>query len=196
MAASASFAWPALYSFPPFFTQVAMMHNFFDDSALAGATEWKDGKKSCSKILTRSCITEQRRHAADSLDVQEALTSPLFNNQTINRHLSPEAVRIVLDELAAKGNVEWTGRDKSRCRVLWRTIEQWAAIIYSWVENNGMTGTVCTLYELQAGDHAVGTEMYGIDENTLKEALAVLQAQRKAQVFSSSTGELDGVKFF
>ena len=32
------------------------------------------------------------------------------------------------------GNVEWEdARKKQRCSVMWRTPEEWAALVYNWV---------------------------------------------------------------
>lgn len=82
---------------------------------------------------------------------------------------------------------------------MWRTPDEWAALIFKWVQGNGMTDTVCTLFELRAGDDTVNEEFYGIDMWMLKKALSQLEAKGKAQMFEAPDASDEsglGVKFF
>ncbi|OAJ36421.1 hypothetical protein BDEG_20596 [Batrachochytrium dendrobatidis JEL423] len=51
---------------------------------------------------------------------------------------------------------EWESKDKNRCLIYWRTPEEWASQVYTWVFNTGRTGTVCTTYEVFCGDETEG----------------------------------------
>ena len=95
------------------------------------------------------------------------------------------------------GHVEWDSETaKERCYVMWRTPAEWGEQLYAWIESNGMTDTVCTLYELHSGDDTVNEEFHGIDINVLLKALQDLERRGKAQVFTAEDPPEVGVKFF
>ena len=105
--------------------------------------------------------------------------------------------RVVVDTPSKSGHVEWDNeKEKQRCYVMWRTPDEWADQIYAWIEQNGMTDTVCTLYELHSGDDTSREEFHGIDINVLKKALQSLERRGKAQIFSAEDPAEVGVKFF
>ena len=79
---------------------------------------------------------------------------------------------------------------------MWRTPAEWGDQLYTWIESNGMTDTVCTLYELHSGDDTVNEEFHGIDINVLLKALQALEKRGKAQVFTAEDPAEVGVKFF
>jgi ESCRT-II complex subunit VPS25 len=81
---------------------------------------------------------------------------------------------------------------------MWRTPEEWATLIYNWVCANGMTNTVCTLFELHSGDDTQGQEFHGIELWLLQRALGVLERQGKAELVPGSSADRSdwGVKFF
>lgn len=64
--------------------------------------------------------------------------------------------RIVLDEMAAKGTIEWLDKQHNRCLLYWRSPSEWAALLYQWVLQKGLTESVCTLYDLHQGDLVQG----------------------------------------
>ncbi|EDO45855.1 predicted protein [Nematostella vectensis] len=179
----AAFEWPWQYTFPPFFT---LQPNL--DTRRKQLDAW------CDLVLT---YYKQRK--AYSMDVTEAQTCDLFYNKSIERKLSLEGINAVLEELRKKGNLEWEDKKKQRCYIMWRTPEEWANIIFKWVQDNGMTDTVCTLYELMAGDDTAKEAFYGIDMWMLKKSLLVLEAKGKAQMFEAPDSSDEsglGVKFY
>lgn len=133
-----------------------------------------------------------QRHNLTSLDVREASSWPVFNNASIQRRLSDEAVKAVLEELQSKGNLEWLDKGQTRCHVYWKSPEEWGALIYSHVKDKGQTNAVCTLYELTEGPDAVGQPFHGLDEHLLIKSLKTLEANKKAELFPNN----EGVKFF
>lgn len=134
-----------------------------------------------------------KKHEFDLLEVAK---TPLFNNAKINRKLNSDAVRAVFDDLVSQGNAEWLTKEKSRVTVYWRRPEEWAALVYKWVNDTGKMDSVLTFFEIQQGDETVGQEFHELDTRILKKALQSLEAQRKAQVFTGTSDDNLGVKFF
>lgn len=62
---------------------------------------------------------------------------------------------MVLEELAKSGYASPLDKSKQRWLVYWHTLDEWGEIIYNWAQNKGLTGSVCTLYELNQGDDTV-----------------------------------------
>ncbi|XP_074628675.1 vacuolar protein-sorting-associated protein 25-like [Acropora palmata] len=177
------FEWPWQYNFPPFFT---LQPNL--DTRSKQIEGW------CDLVLSY-----YKHHKSYILDINEAQSGEIFFNKKIDRKLPLNAINLVLEELRLKGNIEWEDKRKQRCYVMWRTPDEWASLIFKWVQENGMTDTVCTLFELRAGDDTVNEEFYGIDVWMLKKSLSQLEAKGKAQMFEApnATDESGlGVKFF
>ena len=180
MAANSGFEWPSIYNFPPFFT-IQPNH----DTLQKQLESW------------RELVLKYFRHNKLSrLDINEAGSMPLFNNEKIGRKLNQDAIMKVLESLAKLGNVEWEGKDKKRCLVYWRGPKEWADIIYKWAFESGMTNQICTVYELHAGDNTIGEEFHGMDVTVLRKSLGMLEKQGKAQVFHGENEDEEGVKFF
>ena len=138
-----------------------------------------------------------------------SLSSPppnLFTNPTISRSLSPQAIRKVLDYMSRPENgsrIDWIapaskGEQSSSCWVLWKSLGEWADVVYGWVEGTGQKGAVLTIYELKEedanGGGTGGREWLGMEEGLLRKVLGVLVKRGKAQVFGEEGG--GGVKFF
>lgn len=51
-----------------------------------------------------------------------------------------------------KGNAVWIKKDKSRIKIIWRTNDQWADVIYKYIVDNGLVGQICSIYELREKD--------------------------------------------
>jgi len=93
--------------------------------------------------------------------------------------------------------VQWeNNKDKRRCYLMWRTPDEWADLIYTWVANSGLSDTVCTLFELHSGDDTANEEFHGIDIGVLRKSLQVLEQRGKAHIFSAEDPHEEGVKFF
>ncbi|CAG0893170.1 unnamed protein product [Darwinula stevensoni] len=170
-----TFDWPWQYTFPPFFT---IQPN--------AATREKQ------LDAWRHLVLDYCRHQKIYLlDVNEALSSPLFQNRELNRKLGFEGVSVVLDGLQKTGNIEWIDKQKRRCYVYWKTPEEWGKLIYKWVQDKGLTNSVCTLFELAQGDDTAGEEFHGLHNDVLIKALKTLEARRQAEIIAE-----EGVKFF
>ncbi|ORX79826.1 ESCRT-II complex, vps25 subunit [Anaeromyces robustus] len=176
-----SFQFPPIYDFPPFYT---IQPNF--------TTREKQLQMWCNLALSYF-----RKKKITTLSVSESVGKlDLFTNKKIQRQLSEDKIRIVLDELVKRGNAQWRDKGKDSCSILWRKYDEWANLIYKWAFDNGLTNSVCTYYELLNGDMSNEDEFQGLDEDTLQKALEILVKQRKAQIFSGSNSDEMGVKFF
>ena len=90
---------------------------------------------------------------------------------------------------------EWVDqKTKGKCWVWWRTPDEWADVVYNWVEGTGQKGSVLTVYELSQGDGVKGSDLYELDAEVVNKCLNVLVKRGKAQVFGEGEGK--GVKFF
>lgn len=171
------FNFPWEYQFPPFFT---IQPN--QETRKAQLSAWR------SLVVNYTC-----HHKLYNMEVADAANHPLFCNKQINRSLTQEGLAIVLEDLEKHGHLEWADKNKSKFLIHWKSIGQWANLLYDYASQNGLTNTVCTFYELTQSDQAVGTELYGLDEAVLKKAVQDLEKRGKAILISIDGSE--GVKF-
>lgn len=194
--------FPWQYNFPPFFT---IQPN--EDTRKKQMDAWCD-------LVLAYC----KHKRLFQLDLADSLTSELFSNKKIDRKCSLELAVTIIDELVRRSRAEWLGIDSSpgrsksknsssnadmnnkrSCIILWNSLEEWAKLIYDYVNRNGMQNSVCTFYELTESDDCRREEFYRLDPIVLRKSLTVLQRQRKAEMFGVDDGgdsEHQGVKFF
>ncbi len=173
---SSSFTFPWQYQFPPFFT--LQPHA---ETRAKQVAAW-------SSLVLDYC----RHRGMSAVDVQEIARSELFHNAELRRRLDEKSVRVVLDDLAAHGHLEWLDKAKSRAHVFYRSPQQWADTIYAYVKENGLVNTVCTMYELTESEEVEAQPFHNLDQEVLVKALKALELQKKAEIF----GNNEGVKFF
>ena len=58
----------------------------------------------------------------------------------------------LFEHLCESGHAEWVDRSRERVRVYYHSVVEWANLIFSYVVKNGLSGSVCTLYELRESD--------------------------------------------
>jgi len=176
-----TFEFPALYDFPPFFTLQPV-----------------EGTRETQNEAWLELILAFTRHfRVYELDVAEAAaTSPLFRNDAIDRKLSEGAIRELLDLLVERGQAEWSSKAKGRVTILWRSVGEWASLIYKWADDLGKVNEVITLYNLREGEDSEGREFYQLPEPIVLRALSHLEKQNKAVVFQGENTSATGVKFF
>jgi ESCRT-II complex subunit VPS25 len=180
-AAATDFAFPQIYSFPPFYT--------LQPNALTRASQLR----SWSSLIQAYC----RHHRLFKLTLVDALDSTLFHNSTIKKRLSAKDAKDVIDYMVSKEGeerAEWIGSQKAAAWIWWRKPEEWAALLEVWVSDTGQKGTVLTLYELVEGEATEKQDFHGMDMEVLRKALNTLVKTGKAQVFG--TDDQQGVKFF
>jgi ESCRT-II complex subunit VPS25 len=123
---STTLPFPRDYFFPPFFTRQPVL-----------ATHHAQCAKWSSWILSYC-----RHHKLWKLSLVDAIDSELFWNRKIDRRLSLQDAREVLEWMRGQGRVEWIaggkgggaeGEGRAVCWVWWRTPEEWALAIAEWV---------------------------------------------------------------
>lgn len=171
------FPSPWEYNFPPFFT---IQPNA--DTRNAQLQAWR------SFVL--AYCTSQKIY---SMQVADALTHPLFQNKQLGRGLTDEGLNTVLADLQKHGHLEWTDKRRTKFLIHWKTVNQWAKMIYEHATDCGLTGSVCTFYELTQADEVRDKEFHGLDDSVLRKALQVLEQEGKAVLINFEGS--DGVKF-
>ncbi|CAB04889.2 Vacuolar protein-sorting-associated protein 25 [Caenorhabditis elegans] len=175
---ASAFKWPWQYDFPPFFT-IQKSLNTKDKQLEAWA---------------RLVIDYAQHNKIYSLDIAEATTSELFNNQKLNRRLSTDGVNTVLQYLEQKKLIEFTDNGRTRFHIFWRRPDVWANMIYQWAVENAFINTPLTLYEITHGDDTTNESFHNLEREILMKALTCLEEQRRAQLMNIG-GDNEGVKF-
>ena len=170
----APFTFPREYFFPPFFTRQTNL-----TTQHAQLTKWAALVLSYCRhhrIFKLSLAPNNDNNnnnnntnqpqdlppSSSSSPPKKVDTSDLFHNRKINRRLSLEDARLVIDFLRKDGRAEYLSPDDNKEKdvawIYWRTPEEWAALIEAWLDETGQRGgTVLTLYELVHGDGTRGT---------------------------------------
>ena len=129
------------------------------------------------------------------LDVVEQADSALFHNRELDRRLSVDDAKTVVQEgLVDRGLGEWVG--DGRLRIHWRTVDEWGDLLLAYVRTAGLDTSVCTVHELLHGDETAETEFHGMDRDVFMHVLEHLQDTRDACVVMPADDEaMTGVKF-
>ncbi|KAJ8661190.1 hypothetical protein O0I10_002938 [Lichtheimia ornata] len=184
---SNEFKLPSIHSFPPFFTRQPTEQTW--ESQVA---QWTD-------LIMSYC----RHHRIFRIDLHEVTVpggSKLFENEQIKRRLSFETLQEIIDDMVQKGNAEWEGGakgTKSQAVIYWRKPDDWANLIWTWVNQSGMNNDILTLHEIAHGDLVEDQAFYELDPFILNKAMNILAKRGVAQLFKgSSDDDSMGVKFF
>ncbi|KAK4034436.1 ESCRT-II complex subunit-domain-containing protein [Parachaetomium inaequale] len=221
---SSTFPFPREYSFPPFFTRQTNLtthhaqltkwaalvlaycrHHRLFKLSLSGNPPTSTTTTTTGILPLTSTTTPAAGNKPDSpRDTRE-----LFHNPHLNRSLSLSDIREVIAFLRKDGRAEYIISPTSNTTdgggandneggdivwIYWRTPEEWASLVESWVEGTGQKGTVFTVYELVEGEGTRGSDFHGLDQELLLKALNVLVKRGKAQIFGQEDSL--GVKFF
>ncbi|KAK6456995.1 vacuolar protein sorting [Scheffersomyces xylosifermentans] len=188
------FTFPKIHSFPPLYTKQP------------NATILSNQLDSWSQIVLQYCeyykITSMTLHGTpkvSQLDVNLESLPSLFQNKTINRTVNSDLQTSIFNHLIHKLNkAEYINPKKPDLGIYiyWRTIVEWAQLLYDFVDKSGQLGTVLTLYELtKSEDSGVPESLRNLDEALLIKVLKeVLIKQGKAQLLMTEEGEIGGVK--
>ena len=172
-----TFEYPWEYNFPPFFT---IQPNSVTRSQQLRA--WRS-------LILGYCTF----HKIHSLAFNDSLLNlPLFNNTSINRSLTKESLKVILNDLEAEGLLKWSD-GKQEFFIYWKTPEEWADLIHKHVSESGLKNSVCTFYELTEADEVRHLPFYQLHQDILKKALHVLEKRGQATIITMADSE--GVKF-
>jgi len=192
---AAPFAFPPHYTFPPFFT---LQPNL---------TTRASQLQSWSSLIQTYC----RHSSLFTLSLIDAVQTPLFKNERLNKRLSLRDAKAVLDWMSSddggkraeplgesgRGKGAPAGGEGGTYWIYWRRPEEWAEAVEAWVDETGQKGSVLTLFELVESDATTGQEFHGMPMDLLQKSLQLLAKRGKAQIFAGTGGEDSmGVKFF
>lgn len=169
---TSSFNYPWEYDFPPFFTIQPNLET----------------RKSQQEAWRSLILDYCQHHNIHQLHLRDCLNKPPFCNEAIDRRLTLESLRIIIDGLVEKKFAEWL-KDKESCLVYSRPPDQWAQIIYDYVKERSLQNTILTFYELLEGDSTKDRDFHQLDEVIFLKALKILERSGKAAVI-----EMDGSK--
>lgn len=170
-------ALPDYYAFPPFFTLQPVLET----------------RKMQLRLWRELVLRWHETRKVQNLNLNDW---PFFANPAIDRTLSLEARREVVQDLVASGHAEWKDESKTTAFVVWRSPQEIATSVLEFVRKNGMAGNVYTVYDLHSGDDmTAGADFHGTDPTIFRRALEILEQQGKAALFQGATSEEDGVKF-
>lgn len=200
-----SYTFPNIYNFPPFYTKQPNAATFE-----AQLDHWKEvilGYCKANKIwILSDCgskiVSESLSDDEDEDDelIEDETMNPkdlsIFRNDKINRHANTELINDIFTYLISLHNAEWVNpkNKKQGILILWYTIEEWAHILYEWIDASGQNGAILTIYELQRGDMSKSQEFHGMGTLTLIKVLEVLVKQGRATLLRDE-GKISGVKF-
>ncbi|KAF8418041.1 ESCRT-II complex, vps25 subunit, partial [Tirmania nivea] len=182
--------FPPQYTFPPFFTRQP------------NSTTWASQRLLWATFILQYC----RARKIWKAQLSEVLESELFYNRALGRRLKPADAVEILSWMSAEGQIEWEKCDatttttpaassKSVFYIYWRRADEWANLIYDWIDSTGQKNAVLTLYEISEGDLSVSqAEFHGMDPHLVRKSLEVLVKRGVAQIFSIN--DEFGVKFF
>ncbi|TIB77754.1 ESCRT-II complex, vps25 subunit [Wallemia mellicola] len=162
-----------IIDFPPFYTQQPNVETLSQQLQL-----W------LQHILK---VCKQRRQ------FQLSMSDDIWTNEKIQRAANREFITVILDSLVKNGLATYTDTTKESVWVYWRTLAEWAAVLYDHVDGTAQLNTPLTYYELTEGDYSHLSELNGLPTPILRSAINILVKQNKAVTIKTSNGE--GVKF-
>ncbi|KAK8034611.1 ESCRT-II complex- vps25 subunit [Apiospora rasikravindrae] len=195
-----AFDFPREYHFPPFFTRQTNVNTHraqlekWSSLILAYCAHHKLYKLSLSATAATNNNNNNNNDESTTGGAED-----LFHNRKLNRRLSTADAREVLEFMRKEGRAEFVGGSGEGgggdvAWIYWKTPEEWAKELESWVDETAQKGTVLTLYELTQGEDTRGSTFHGLDPDLLQKALQVLVKRGKAQIFGQEDSQ--GVKFF
>lgn len=171
--------WPECYSMPPFFTIQPVAET----------------RAKQMKMWIDLIIAFQKANGRSEINTEKDFGLPLFKNSKINRSLSVEGIRTVLEDMVARGYGEWQDDNKIVCSTTERSVEDWAQLIYKWATVTGQTSSICTLFEIIDGEVTEGEEFHGLEQSLMLRALRKLEKAEKVTLVEGGTDSEMGVKF-
>lgn len=170
--ASQPFNFPREYFFPPFFTRQTNLTTHhaqlvkWSSLILSYCRHHRIFKLSLSGNSTTGNVPVASSTAAATATASSGPgADELFHNKKIDRRLSVADVKDVIEFMRREGRAEYVGSGSGSSSgaaggdvvwIYWRTPEEWATLIESWVDETAQKGTVLTLYELTEGEGTRG----------------------------------------
>jgi len=136
-----------------------------------------------------------KAHEARKESLMVPASWDLFENAAIDRKLDADSRTAVIAHMIEAGNAEWDNEDKSRVRLIFKSVAALASEVYLYVQKQGLQGNIVTVYELYASDEHADSGFHGTDPVLFLRALEQLEEEGRCTVFQGGTTEENGVKF-
>ena len=138
--------------------------------------------------------------ASSTASKDGALLTALFRNSAIDRSLSVDAIRLLLDAVASEGWGVWEDGHAGATRSSFlispaARLPEVADAIHSHVHSIGEGQGLLTLYELCHGDLMKSASFARMDEGLMMAALRILEAKGKVALMPAAVLSETGVKF-
>lgn len=193
---STAFEFPKIHSFIPFYTKqpnATVLNNQLDSwcEILLGYCQHY-------KITSMSPITGKIIHS--QLEEDEIKDIPLlFENKAIKRVANDDFKTLIFKHLILNQNKAELKNPKSPENgviIFWRSLAEWAQVLYAFVQKTGQLGSVLTVYELtKLTDSGLTDDIRNLEYDVLVKVLKLLVKQGRAQILMSEDGhEIGGVK--
>ena len=108
------------------------------------------------------------------MHIEEERSKYPFNNKPIKKRLDREQMQKIGDYIVAQEMGIWWDKKKIRLRLYWRTLDEWADIIYEWSLKTGRAGSadrVMTLFDIQQAQQPWST----IPQEDLKKIFEIME---------------------
>lgn len=207
------YEFPRIYDFPPFFT-IQPNSNTYQSQL----EQWKDIILTYCKMNKISALSMSGKPLDSEDDESEEFMSldddlegvvpmnrnnknedfSIFRNDKIKRYASNEFILKIYEYLIEENVGEWIDSKKkqnSGIFILWNSIDEWAQILYDWIDNTGQQGKILTIYEIRKGDLSLNQEFYNINYQLLIRIIERLVKQGKASLMKDEDNSIVGVKF-
>lgn len=91
----------------------------------------------------------------------------------------------------------WDDDEKNIFSVSWKSMNEWADMIYKWAVDSGQILRILTLFDIHSGAGTKHMSFNGLDAGLILKILDVLEEQGKCQVFKDgNVVDEYGVKFY
>lgn len=184
--------YPQIHNFPPFYTKQS------------NATVLENQLNQWCTLILQTC-EQHRIYSVLPLggvlrQQQDQPRDNFFENKAIERSAAPEFRKEILSHLVhrlGRGSYVDNKTPDAGVLVMWRTLREWAELLYGSIEATGQQGSVLTVYEMtMLEDQVVDEEFRNIDPVLFERILQELRRQGRAQILMSDDGgEIGGVKF-
>lgn len=191
-----AFEFPKIHTFIPFYTKqpnATVLNNQLDSWCEILLNYCQHYKITSMSPLTGKIIHSQ----LEDDDIKDI--PPLFENKEIKRVANDEFKTLIFKHLILiqnKAELKNPKSPESGVFVYWRSLAEWAQVVYSFAQKTGQLGSVLTLYELtKLTDSGLTDDIRNLEYDVLVKALKLLVKQGKAQILMAEDGhEIGGVK--
>ena len=103
---------------------------------------------------------------------------------------------MVLLYLLLLGFSEYCTNAEDKVFIYWRSIQEYAHVIYTWAQKTGRIGSVESLVDICQDEENKDQLFFDVPVQIISKACEALSRENKAEVFYSENTDEYGVKFF